>query len=134
MSKALVVDKEAQVFRVYEDAVEIRVFLASTGMPPLYMPACVGQVGLYVSTIYGHGNLADDAWYVFIVSGNICIHNLAYTLSGDVKLYEGTRHLGVRPSSNGCFRLQSDDAERLTQWNPRGAPILIAPLDLSKKW
>lgn len=134
VGKALVVDQEAQVLRVYEDAVQIRVFPASSGVPPLYTPAYVGHVGHYVSTIYGYGSLADDAWYIFTASGNIYIHSLPYTLSGDVKLYEGAKSLGVRPSSHGCIRLDPDNAEWLTQWDPRGVPILITPLDLSKEW
>lgn len=132
--KALVVDQDAQVLRVYEDGVEIRTLPASTGVPPLYTPAFSGYVGRYASTIYGYGELADNAWYVFTAGGNIYIHSAPYTLSEDEKVYEGLEFLGVRPSSHGCIRLHPADAEWLTTWNPQGVPILITPLDLSKEW
>jgi len=132
--KALVVDQDTQVLHVYEDGVKIRALPASTGDPPLYTPAFLGHVGRYASTIYGYGERADDAWYVFTAGGNIYIHGTPYTLSDGAKAYAGLESLGVRPSSHGCIRLHPADAEWLTAWNPRGAPILITPLDLSRKW
>ncbi|MEA3340174.1 MAG: L,D-transpeptidase [Chloroflexota bacterium] len=135
VGKALVVDQDAQVLRVYEDGVEVRALPASTGAPPLYTPAFLGHIGRYASTIYGYGALADNAWYVLTARGNIYIHGAPYTLSEGVKVYkEEIKSLGVRPSSHGCIRLHPADAEWLTAWNPRGAPILITPLDLNRKW
>lgn len=123
--KALVVDQDTQVLRVYEDGVEIRTLLVSTGVPSLYTPAFLGQVGHYVSTIYGYGGLSDNAWYIFTAGGNIYIHSAPYTLSEGMKVYEGLEFLGVQPSSHGCIRLHPSDAEWLVSWNPLGVPILI---------
>jgi len=134
VGKALVVDQDTQVLRVYEDGIEIRTLPASTGVPSLYTPAFSGYIGRYVSTIYGYGELADNAWYVFTAGGNIYIHGAPYTLSEGEKVYEGLELLGVRPSSHGCIRLHPADAEWLTTWDPQGVPILITPLDLSKEW
>ena len=134
LGKALVVDQDTQVLRVYEDGVEIRTLPASTGVPPLYTPAFSGYIGRYVNTIYGYGELADNAWYVFTAGGNIYIHGAPYTLSEGEKVYAGLEFLGVRPSSHGCIRLYPADAEWLTTWDPQGVPILITPLDLSKEW
>lgn len=134
IGKALAVDQDAQVLRVYEDGIEIRILPVSTGVPPLYTPAFLGHVGRYVSTIYGYGERADNAWYVFTAGGDIYVHSVPYTLSEEVKIYKGLEFLGVRPSSHGCIRLHPADAEWLTAWNPRGVPILITPLDLSKEW
>jgi lipoprotein-anchoring transpeptidase ErfK/SrfK len=134
VGKALVVDQDAQVLRIYEEGIEIRTLPASTGVPPLYTPAFSGYVGHYVSTIYGYGGWADSAWYVFTAGGNIYVHSAPYGLSGDVKVYEGLEFLGKRPSSHGCIRLHPADAEWFTTWNPQGVPILITPLDLSKEW
>ncbi len=134
VGKALVVDQDAQLLHVYEDGIEIRALPVSTGVPPLYTPAFRGRVGRYASTIYGYGELADNGWYVFTAGGNIYIHSAPYTLSEGVKTYTGLEALGVRPSSHGCIRLYPADAEWLTAWGPRGATILITPLDLSKEW
>ncbi|HEY73978.1 MAG TPA: L,D-transpeptidase [Thermoflexia bacterium] len=134
VGKALVVDQEAQMLRVYENGVEIRALPASTGIPPLHTPAFLGHIGRYASTIYGYGELADNAWYVLTARGNIYIHGAPYTLSEGIKVYKEIESLGVRPSSHGCIRLYPADAEWLTAWDPQSAPILITPLDLSKEW
>jgi lipoprotein-anchoring transpeptidase ErfK/SrfK len=134
VGRALVVDQDAQVLRVYMDGVEIRALPVSTGVPPLYTPAFRGHVGRYVSTIYGYGGWADNAWYVLTASGNIYIHGAPYTFSEGARAYEGMEFLGLRPSSHGCVRLHPADAEWLTQWNPEGVPILITPLDLNREW
>lgn len=122
------------MLRVYEDGVEIRTLPASTGQVPYYTPAFTGRVRYYVGTFYSFGLWADDAWYVFMASGEIFIHSLPYTKSGDEKIYEGAEHLGVRPSSHGCVRLHPDDAAWLTAWGPGGAPIVITPPLLDKEW
>jgi len=132
--KALVIDQDAQVLRVYEDGVEVRALPASTGIPPLHTPAFLGHIGRYASTIYGYGELADNAWYVLTARGNIYIHGAPYTLSEGIKVYKEIESLGVRPSSHGCIRLHPADAEWFTAWDPQSAPILITPLDLSKEW
>ena len=134
VGKALVVDQDTQMLHIYEDGVEIRTLLASTGVPPLYTPAFLGHIGRYARTIYGYGERADNAWYVFTAGGNIYVHGAPYTLSDGAKMYTGLESLGVRPSSHGCIRLHPADAEWLTAWDPRGVPILITPLDLSRKW
>jgi hypothetical protein len=107
--------------------------LVSTGAPPYYTPAFAGNVGHYVKTIYGFGEWADHAWYVFTASGNIYIHGAAYQLPGGMKEYIDLEYLGVQPSSHGCIRLHPADAEWLTAWDPLGAPILITALDLNRK-
>ncbi|OQY20052.1 MAG: hypothetical protein DRJ03_11735 [Chloroflexi bacterium] len=122
------------MLRVYENGVEIRALPASTGIPPLHTPAFLGHIGRYASTIYGYGELADNAWYVLTARGNIYIHGAPYTLSEGIKVYKEIESLGVRPSSHGCIRLHPADAEWLTAWDPQSAPILITPLDLSKEW
>ena len=132
--KALVIDQDAQMLRVYENGVEVRALPASTGIPPLHTPAFLGHIGRYASTIYGYGEWADNAWYVLTARGNIYIHGAPYTLSEGVKVYKEIESLGVRPSSHGCIRLYPADAEWLTAWDPQSAPILITPLDLSKEW
>jgi lipoprotein-anchoring transpeptidase ErfK/SrfK len=136
VGKALVVDQEWQVLRVYEDGREVRTLPASTGQAPYYTPAFTGRVRYYVGTFYSYsfGVWADDAWYVFMGAGEIMIHGLPYTKSGDEKIYEGAEHLGVRPSSHGCIRLHPDDAAWLTAWNPGGVPIVITPPVLDKEW
>lgn len=134
VGKALVVDQGTQMLHIYEDGVEIRAMPASTGVPPLYTPAFLGHIGQYASTIYGYGERADDAWYVFTAGGDIYIHGAPYTLSDGTKVYAGLESLGARPSSHGCIRLHPADAEWLTMWDPRGVPILITPLDLSREW
>jgi lipoprotein-anchoring transpeptidase ErfK/SrfK len=133
VGKALVVDQDVQVLRVYEDGTEIRTLLVSTGAPPYYTPAFAGNVGHYVKTIYGFGEWADHAWYVFTASGNIYIHGAAYQLPGGMKEYIDLEYLGVQPSSHGCIRLHPADAEWLTAWDPLGVPILITALDLNRK-
>ena len=130
VGKALVVDQDAQMLRVYEDGIEIRTLSASTGVSLSYTPAFRGHVGRYAGTIYGYGSLADNAWYVFTARGNIYIHGAPYRLSEGVKMYEGLEFLGVQPSSHGCIRLYPADAEWLAQWDPRGVPILITPPNL----
>jgi lipoprotein-anchoring transpeptidase ErfK/SrfK len=133
--KALVVDQDVQVLRVYEDGVEIRTLPASTGKPPFYTPAFSGQVRYYVGSFYSFGTWADQAWYLFMGSAEIMIHGAPYTLTeNDEKVYQGLEHLGVRPSSHGCIRLHPNDAEWLTAWNPHGVPIVITPPDLGKEW
>jgi lipoprotein-anchoring transpeptidase ErfK/SrfK len=134
VGKALVVDQEWQVLRVYEDGREVRTLPASTGQAPYYTPAFTGRVRYYVGTFYSFGVWADDAWYVFMAAGEIYIHSLPYTKSGDEKIYEGAEHLGVRPSSHGCIRLHPDDAAWLTAWNPGGVPIVVTPPLLDKEW
>jgi len=134
VGKAIVVDQDAQVLHVYENGVQVRTLPASTGVPPLFTPAFLGHVGHYVSTFYGYGGLADNAWYVFTAKGNIYVHGAPYTVSEGTRMYEGLEFLGVRPSSHGCIRLHPADAEWLTAWNPQGVPILITPLDLSREW
>lgn len=135
VGKALVVDQDAQVLRVYEDGVEVQMLPASTGEPPFYTPAFSGRVRYYVGSFYSFGTWADHAWYLFMGSAEIMIHGAPYTLSENgEKAYQGLEHLGVRPASHGCIRLHPDDAEWLTAWNPHGVPIVITPLDLSKDW
>ena len=134
VGKALVVDQEWQVLRVYEDGREVRTLPASTGQAPYYTPAFTGRVRYYVGSFYSFGVWADDAWYVFMAAGEIYIHSLPYTKSGDEKIYEGAEHLGVRPSSHGCIRLHPDDAAWLTAWNPGGVPIVVTPPLLDKEW
>lgn len=135
VGKALVVDQDAQVLRVYEDGVEIRTLPVSTGEPPLHTPAFSGRVRYYIGSFYSFGTWADQAWYLFMGSAEIMIHGAPYTLAEDgEKVYQGLEHLGVRPSSHGCIRLHPNDAEWLTAWNPHGVPIVITPLDLSKEW
>lgn len=134
VGKALVVDQELQVLRVYENGVEIRTLPASTGRAPYYTPAYAGRVRYYVGTFYSFGTWADDAWYIFMGEGEIMIHSLPYVKSGEEKVYEGQEHLGVRPSSHGCIRIHPDDARWLTAWNPAGAPILITPPIVDKEW
>jgi len=133
--KALVVDQAAQVLRVYEDGVQVRVLPVSTGVPPDYTPAFAGRVGYYAGTIYGYGTWADHAWYVMTARGDIYIHGAPYVFSRDgEKVYQGLEFLGVRPSSHGCIRLHPADAEWLTAWDPAGVPIVITPPDLSGRW
>jgi lipoprotein-anchoring transpeptidase ErfK/SrfK len=134
VGKALVVDQERQVLRVYEDGREIHTLPASTGQAPYYTPAFTGRVRYYVGTFYSFGLWADDAWYVFMGAGEIMIHSLPYTESTDAKIYEGEEHLGVRPSSHGCIRLHPDDARWLTAWGPGGVPIVITPPLVGKEW
>jgi hypothetical protein len=134
VGKALVVDQEWQVLRIYEDGVEIRTLPASTGQAPYYTPAYVGRVRYYVGTFYSFGMWVDDAWYIFMGEGEIMIHSLPYVKSGEEKIYEGQEYLGVRPSSHGCIRIHPDDAAWLTAWNPAGAPIVITPPIVGKEW
>ena len=130
--KALVVDQDKQVLRVYEDGVEVRSLPASTGKPPMFTPAHTGYVRYYVGTFYSFGLWADEAWYVFTASGEILIHSLPYTEVERAKAYQGAEHLGVRPSSHGCIRLDPEDARWLTTWGPGGVPIVVTPLDHAK--
>jgi lipoprotein-anchoring transpeptidase ErfK/SrfK len=134
VGKALVVDQELQVLRVYENGVEVRTLPASTGRAPYYTPAYAGRVRYYIGTFYSFDTWADDAWYIFMAEGEVMIHSLPYTKAGEEKIYEGQEHLGVRPSSHGCIRLRPDAAAWLTAWNPAGAPILITPPVVGKEW
>lgn len=131
--KALVVDQVAQLMHVYEDGVEIRTLPVSTGVPPLYTPAFHGRVGRYATTIYSHGQWADNAWYVLTAGGNIYIHSSPYRVVEGTRVYQGLEFLGVQPSSHGCIRLHPADAEWLTAWNPEGVLIVIRPPDLTRE-
>jgi len=134
VGKALIVDQSAQVLRVYEDGVQVRALLASTGVPPDSTPEFLGRVGWYMETIYGYGGWADHAWFITsAASGNIWIHGAPYTYVDGRKVYEGIESLGAQPSSHGCIRIHPDDADWLLAWNPRDAPILITPLNPSGK-
>jgi len=53
---------------------------------------------------------------------------LPYTLDADnQKLYKGRDDLGAAPASHGCIRLSPEDASWFTNWDPKGAPIIILP-------
>lgn len=132
--KGIVVDQNAQMLYAYEDGVLIRAMPVSTGILTYYTPAFSGYVGYYVGTLYSEGLWADNAWYITKARGNIYIHSVPYTFSetGE-KIFQGLEFLGVSPSSHGCIRLHPDDAQWLTDWNPKGAFILITPPDFKRR-
>ncbi len=127
VSRAILVDQDAQLVHVYENGVEIRTIPCSTGLPTpdKLTPAWSGQVGEYVGTFFSFGTYQDEGWRLF---KDFLIHGAPYTLEGGVKVYQDLGALGQRPVSHGCIRIAPEDAVWLTKWNPKGVPAAITPL------
>lgn len=128
----IIVDQDAQQMIIVEEGEPKRTLSVTTGDPEQgwETPAWFGVVGDYWGTFQGAGGVrADDGWWLFQRGGNFLIHGLPYTLdeSGH-KHYAGSDDLGAAPASHGCIRLDPADAHWLTQWNPKGKPIIILPL------
>lgn len=126
--KAIVVDQSLQVMALFEDGVEIRRMLVSTGRPTYttYTLPWNGYVGEYVGTFLSYtGGKADNAWFLYQASGAIMIHGSPYYEIDGVKEYYELDALGNYPASAGCIRLHPDDAQWFTDWGPLNAAIRI---------
>ena len=123
------VDQSEQMVYVYENGQEIRRMPCSTGRrgEETYTPAWEGEVGKYVGTFFGFGVYADEGWYLFDHYGGMLIHGAPYLVEDGAKVYQDLDALGVRPTSHGCIRLVPDDAVWFTEWEPRGAHMIISP-------
>jgi len=128
----IIIDQDAQQMLIVERGILKRILGVTTGDPAQGWdtPAWFGLVGDYWGTFQGTGGVrADDGWWLFQRGGNFLIHGLPYTLdASDQKHYAGRDDLGTAPASHGCIRLDPADAHWLTQWNPKGKPIIILPL------
>ena len=116
---------------VYQDGVEIRRIAVSTGKPDeesTFTPAWEGEVGKYVGTFFAFGTWADDAWYLFEHYGSILIHGAPYLKEDGSKVYQELDALGVRPASHGCIRLPPEESVWFSEWQPKGAHVIILPL------
>jgi len=127
----ILIDQDRQTMYVYEDGVEIRRIPVSTGLPDQDLtitPAWEGEVGRYVGTFFAFGTWADEAWYLFYHHGSILIHSAPYLKENGAKVYQELDALGVRPASHGCIRLPPEEATWFTEWQPKGAHVIILPL------
>ena len=128
--RSLKVDQDAQIMYVYENGVEVRQILVSTGAPisNRFTPSWQGAVG----DSWGGGSIGDEGfytdhmWYLFDgAEGSILIHSLPYTKDGADKIYDQPEALGIYPASHGCVRISPEDAIWLKTWNPVDVPIKI---------
>jgi len=92
-----------------------------------HTPAWEGKVGYYVGTFFSFGVYADEGWYLFHHYGGMLIHSAPYLIKDGAKVYQDLDALGVRPTSHGCIRLPPAEAKWLTEWDPKGAYMMITP-------
>lgn len=127
----VVVDQNQQQMYVVQDGTQVRALPISSGNPDDYFltPAWSGMIGEYWGSFNAGGVWADDAWYLFELSGGgtILIHSAPYVLQAGVKVYQELDALGLYPASRGCIRLRPEDARWFTEWQPQGVPIIITP-------
>jgi len=127
--RLVLVDQEQQMMYVYEHGDLIRSIPCSTGKPgeTTHTPAWEGAVGHYVGTFFSFGVYADEGWYLFDHYGGMLIHGAPYLVEDGEKVYQDLDALGVRPTSHGCIRLQPEEADWFSQWQPEGAHVIITP-------
>jgi hypothetical protein len=127
----IVVDLASQTMTVWDPGQPTRIMPVSTGDESRGYRTLTwyGLVGDYWGTFQASGVHADDGWYLFEDAGHILIHGTPYRLVNGQKVYEQLDALGAYPASKGCIRLSPEDAAWLTDWNPKGAPIVILPKD-----
>jgi len=129
----VVVDQNKQQMHVVDDSGRLRTLPVSTGDPAqnFHTPAWTGIVGKYWGSFNVWGVWADNAWYLFELSGGgtILIHSAPFVMQDGEQIYQELDALGLYPASRGCIRLRPEDAEWFTDWQPQGVPIVILDWD-----
>ena len=127
--RLVLIDQQLQMMYVYEHGSLIRTIPCSTGKPgeETYTPAWEGEVGRYIGTFFAYGTYQDEAWYLFEHYGSMLIHGAPYLKENGEKVYQELDALGNRPASHGCIRLPPEDAAWFTEWQPKGAHVIIGP-------
>lgn len=115
----------------------MRTLPLSTGWPGVrktITPIWTGRIGEYWGTFSSFGTTQDYGYWLFTDyfddgswNGDILIHGASYALGPNGEKQYDLEGLGRAPVSNGCIRLQPQDAAWFNQWDPIGVPITIAP-------
>lgn len=133
----ITISQDLQQMLIYEDGRLVRTLPASTGWPGIRKtttPIWTGRIGEYWGTFSSFGTTQDHGYWLFTDyfddgswNGDILIHGAPY-LPGPTGQKEYERGgIGETPASNGCIRLQPEDAEWFHAWDPVGVLITIEP-------
>lgn len=134
----IVISQDDQQMFIYEGEQLVRALPVSTGWPGVRKtttPTWSGRIGGYWGTFTSFGTTQDDGFWLFTDyledgswNGDILLHGAPYQLSPTGQKEYERYGIGQEPVSNGCIRLQPEDAQWLREWDPIGVAITILPL------
>ena len=143
----IVVSQDDQQMLIYEGNRVVRQLPVSTGWPGVrksITPVFGGVIGPYWGTFESFGTLQDHGYYLFTDylpaaadyrawnrpgngawNGDVLVHGAPYRHGPNGEKEYILDGIGTVPTSNGCIRMQPEDAEWFAAWDPVGVSITI---------
>ena len=133
----IIISQDEQQMLIYDGEHLVRTIAVSTGWPGLRKtstPVWSGRVGRRWGTFSSYGHTQDDGYWLFTDylddgtwNGDILIHGAPYDPGPAGQKDYDRDGIGATPLSNGCIRIQPEDAAWFSRWDPVGVPITITP-------